>query len=188
MTLAMVLISNGPFGGAQRRFCTLFFHLNRTSTNKFYFFVSNSMVDQIKEVFPSENLEAIIPVGPYNTHNKIDQQCIVKAKQNKSKSWLKSFKTNIIYKIYYYIRNYNYQKNIFREIEGFRKQYGIRVFLGIYSGIIPLYFYLRRTKRPGIIFSNMDSWFSNISENPKKDWYKKFTLFNYAHENADIIG
>jgi len=60
--------------------------------------------------------------------------------------------------------------------------------MGVFSGIIPLYFYLMKKKRDvGIIFCDMDSWFSDVVPKEKKYWYKKFSSFNYALENSDYV-
>lgn len=182
----MVLISNGTFGGAQRRFLNLFFYINRNYRNQVVFFVSYTLREQIKLVFPGEKLDYIIAVGPKKTIDPKTQNTISYNFTKNIRS-RKIIKYNLLYKIYYFFKNYCYQKKIYGELERYRNKYNIIAFLGIYSGIFPLYFYLLKNKRPGIIFSNMDSWFSNVSSNPRKEWYKKYVTFNYAHENCDLI-
>jgi glycosyltransferase involved in cell wall biosynthesis len=60
--------------------------------------------------------------------------------------------------------------------------------MGIYNGILPLYFYLMKKRRDiGIIFCDMDSWFDDVLPREKKFWYRKFSSFNYALENSDYV-
>jgi glycosyltransferase involved in cell wall biosynthesis len=187
MKIAFLLISDGPFGGAQRRFLTLFFHLKHNSGITPYFFVSHSLRNQIKDIFPSEDLSSIIPVGP---HHKLVSSTTTANGEKKEQRSLKIrllLKSTVFYKYYYFLNNYIYQRKLYNEIESFRIRYEIKVFLGVYSGILPLYFYLSKKNRPGIIFTNMDSWFSNISGNPEREWYRKYSTFNFGMENSDIV-
>jgi len=60
--------------------------------------------------------------------------------------------------------------------------------MGVYSGIIPLYFFLKKKNRKvGVIFSDMDSWFNDVYTDKKKFWYKKYSSFNYALEKSDYV-
>lgn len=86
------------------------------------------------------------------------------------------------------MKSYKKQYFLYREIDKYRKEYKINVFMGVYSGILPLYFYLKKRKRKiGIIFSDMDSWFDDVYSDMRKYWYKTYNSFNYALENADIV-
>ncbi|MBK7380882.1 MAG: glycosyltransferase [Ignavibacteriales bacterium] len=86
------------------------------------------------------------------------------------------------------MKSYKTQFVLYREIEKYRKEYKINVFIGVYSGILPLYFYLRKKKRKvGIIFSDMDSWFDDVYSDMRKYWYKSYSSFNYALKQADIV-
>jgi glycosyltransferase involved in cell wall biosynthesis len=38
-----------------------------------------------------------------------------------------------------------------------------------------------------VIFSDMDSWFSEVHPDMKKLWYRKYYSFNYALENSDLV-
>ena len=89
-------------------------------------------------------------------------------------------------KIYYFYYLRKRQKKIFYQIENYRSKYNIKLFAGIFSGVIPLYFYFYKNKRPKILFCNMDSWFDNISAN-KNEWYLKYNLFNEALSKSDKI-
>jgi glycosyltransferase involved in cell wall biosynthesis len=187
MKHALVLISDGPFGGAQKRFLTLFFYINRNLKGKLIFLVSYSLFEQIKIVFPEEQLDSIIAVGPRQTQILNNNNNKVSSDSFRYLRILQIIKKTLIYRFYYFFKSWHYQKKIYNEIEHYRKKYQIGVFLGIYSGILPLYFYFSETKRPAIIFTNMDSWFSNILLIPQKEWYRKYVSFNYAHEKSDLI-
>lgn len=96
--------------------------------------------------------------------------------------------TTLPRKIYWYYKNKLKQKKLFTKIEGFRKELGIKVFAGIFSGGLPLVFYVNETPRKAsVIFANMDSWFSEVHADMKKLWYRKFYSFNYIMENADAV-
>jgi glycosyltransferase involved in cell wall biosynthesis len=74
------------------------------------------------------------------------------------------------------------------QLEKFREKLNIEIFLGVFNGILPLYFYLnKKNRKTGVIFSEMDSWFFNINERNINYWYKKYDSFNYGLENSDII-
>lgn len=58
----------------------------------------------------------------------------------------------------------------------------------MFGGIIPLTFYMNESpSRAGIIFSDMDSWFTDVLEDAARLWYRKYYSFNYALENADAV-
>jgi glycosyltransferase involved in cell wall biosynthesis len=97
-------------------------------------------------------------------------------------------KTSRLRKIYWYYKNKFKQKKVFDEIESLRKSLGIKVFIGVFSGILPLVFYFNENPpRASVIFSNMDSWFTDVHADMKKLWYRKYYSFNDALENADIV-
>ena len=91
--------------------------------------------------------------------------------------------------IYRFIKNYKIQKKYYREIDKIRKEKNIKCFLGIYNGIIPLYFYLMKKRREGGLFSAI--WIVGLPMKlclkKRKYWYRKFSSFNYALENSDYI-
>lgn len=192
MNFGMVLLSNGPFGGAQRRFLTLSFYINKVYEDKIFCFVTHSLMSQIKLVFPNENLDFIIPIGSKKNVAKLiissepKNHDLPEIRLIKS-TILQHIKRTLIYKYYYQIKNRYFQKKLYIELDKFRDELGIRSLLGIHAGILPLYFYFKNKTRPGIIFSNMDSWFSNISDSPEVDWYKQNILFNFALEKSNIV-
>lgn len=58
----------------------------------------------------------------------------------------------------------------------------------MFGGIIPLTFYMNESPvRAGVIFADMDSWFTDVLEDMKKLWYRKYYSFNYALENAGAV-
>jgi glycosyltransferase involved in cell wall biosynthesis len=95
-------------------------------------------------------------------------------------------KTMLPRKIFWYYKNLLKQKELFKQIENYRKEFDIKVFIGVFSGVLPLVFYLNeKPRKASVIFSNMDSWFSEVHSDMKKFWYRKYYSFNYALENSD---
>ena len=91
-------------------------------------------------------------------------------------------------KIYWYYKNMFLQKKLFGKIEALRKNLDIKVFIGVFSGVLPLTFYLFDSpRRAGVIYSNMDSWFVDVHRDMKKLWYRKYYSFNNAIENSDAV-
>jgi hypothetical protein len=179
---AFILLTGGMLGGAEKRFTQLFRHLSEKNPEKFYFIITRNLYYKIQEVFPDYPMKYLIPVGA--------KKSVINNKPTAS-SQSKTYTINhpgFIKQIYRFIKNYRIQKAYFREIDQIRKEKDIKCFLGIYSGIIPLYFYLMKKKRNvGIIFCDMDSWFSDVLPKEKKYWYRKYSSFNYALENSDIV-
>ncbi|MFO7525406.1 MAG: glycosyltransferase [Ignavibacteriaceae bacterium] len=181
-TFAIVLLTKGIFGGAERRFTQLFEYLSRHYPGKYYLIITQDLYDKIQGVFPNYPTRYLIPVGEKDKHikNKTANSITSKSHGIKHPGFLKQ--------IYRYLRNYRIQKSYYREIEQIREEKNIKCFLGVYNGILPLYFYLMKKKRDtGIIFCDMDSWFSDVLPKEKKYWYRKFSSFNYALENSDHI-
>jgi len=179
---AFILLTGGMLGGAEKRFTQLFRHLSEKNPGKFYFVITWNLYYKIQEVFPDYPLEYVIPIG---------LKKVVINNKPKAISQSKTYTINhpgFIKQIYRFIKNYRIQKGYYKEIERIRKEKDIKCFLGIFSGIIPLYFYLMKKKRDvGIIFCDMDSWFSDVLPKERKFWYRKYSSFNYALENSDYI-
>jgi glycosyltransferase involved in cell wall biosynthesis len=98
------------------------------------------------------------------------------------------FSASLLRKIYWFYKFKIRHYLIFRKIENYRKQLGIQVFLGVFSGVLPLVFHLgKKSRKAAVIFSDMDSWFSEIHSDMKKYWYRKYCSFNYALENSDFV-
>ena len=179
---AIVLLTSGVFGGAERRFTQLFEYLSYHYPGKYYFIITWDLYYKILEVFSNFPIQNLIPVGVKTITVKNNSEVI-----SKSKTYTISH-PGFIKQIYRFIKNYRIQKDYYREIEKIRKEKDIKCFLGIYNGIIPLYFYLMKKKRDiGIIFCDMDSWFSDVLPKEKKYWYRKYSSFNYALENSDYV-
>ncbi|MCX7877897.1 MAG: glycosyltransferase [Ignavibacteria bacterium] len=192
---AFVLFNQGAFGGAIKRYALLFLHLSKKYNNQFHLIVNSSLFSQIFSVFPEleqENI-LIIPDENENTQNQLDRTPAlvrepvfindhIENPEDEDKN------ISFIRKTYRYYKNYFRQKKLFKKIERYRKQNDIKVFIGIYAGILPLVFYMKdNKKRAAVIFSDMDSWFSEIHKDMKKMWYRKYYSFNYALENSDIV-
>lgn len=184
------------FGGAQKRFTNLFHHLYLRYPNNAYYFISKELFDQIEQFSPGfkfnnvvllKNLEFnIFPFRKISIGKKreVDEKSPVD--ENSNVNWFKEL--SLQEQIVKYFKSYLKQYYLFRQVERGRKKYNIKVFLGVFSGILPLYFYLNKKKRKtGIIFSDMDSWFSNINDSDRDYWYKKYDSFNYGLGKSDSL-
>jgi len=179
---ALVLLTKGIFGGAEKRFTQLFEHLSSKYPGKYYFIITWNLYYKILELFPGYPTENLIPIGLNSKAIKIKTIEISNSKTYEMNH------PNFVKQIYRFIKSFNSQKKYFKEINKIRSEKNIKCFLGIYNGIIPFYFYLMKKRRDtGVIFCSMDSWFREILPNEKKYWYRKFSSFNYALENSDCI-
>lgn len=179
---AFILLTSGVFGGAEKRFTKLFEYLSFKYPGRYYFITTWTLYHKILELFPEYPIEYLIPIGVKSVPNKNIIFNPNKVKANTINQ------PGLIRQIYKYIKNYRFQKKYYREIEKIKNEKKIKCFLGIYNGIIPLYFYLMKKKRDiGIIFCSMDSWFRDVMPKEKKYWYRKFSSFNFALENCDYI-
>lgn len=194
---AIVLNTSGSlFGGAEKRFSNLFRHLYYFYPGNAYYFVSKELFIQIEQIFPDfkfnnvvilKNLELnLIPLNA--TKNSKKERVGEKLSGNEISNVSCNLELSLKKRIFKYFKSYIKQYYLFRQIEKFRKKNDIKIFLGVFSGILPLYFYLNKRKRKtGVIFSDMDSWFSNINNDGKNNWYKKYDSFNYGLENSDSV-
>jgi glycosyltransferase involved in cell wall biosynthesis len=179
---AIILLTSGIFGGAEKRFTQLFEYLSNNYPEKYYFIVTWDLFYKILEVFPNYPNQHLIPIGLKSLTHKNKATDISKSKTYSIKH------PGFIKQLYRFIKNYRIHKRYYREIDQIRKEKNISCFLGVYNGIISLYFYLMRKKRNiRVIFCDMDSWFRDVIPKEKKCWYKKFSSFNYALENSDHI-
>jgi glycosyltransferase involved in cell wall biosynthesis len=185
---AFVLFSSGAFGGAERRFTNLFLHLNSLHPGKFCFIINQKLLTQLKRAFndlPENNI--LLVGGNAEVSETIQPERSISAEVPPDPLELDR-KTSLPRKIYWYFKNMYRQKKLFGEIEKIRQKKNIEVFIGVFSGVLPLAFYLgKRNNYPAVIFSNMDSWFSEVHSDMKKLWYRKYYSFNYAMENADMV-
>ncbi len=186
-----MVFNSGAFGGAAKRYTGLFTHLNRIAPGKFYYIVNNHLFSQITSIFPGiskDNIRIVdyrqaalkeIPSGDskpavYNDHTPDPFET--------------DRNTSYIRKIYWYYKNRSRQKKLFHQIDALRAELGIKVFVGVFGGVNPLVFYMNENpKRASVVFSDMDSWFSEVLGDMKKLWYRKYYSFNYALENADYV-
>lgn len=182
----IVLNPIGNFGGAQRRFTNLFYYFTIHFPENAYFFISHDLLEKIKILYPNYPIENLIPFG-----NMVKSQNSSKGVFSaKNKSVVSKTSKDIFFlkKLYKFLKSFYCEFKHFKEIEKKRKELGITVLMGVFSGILPLYFYLKKKKRDvGVIFCNMDSWFSDVLPDEKKYWYRKYSSFNYALENSDYI-
>lgn len=190
ISFAFILLSYGKFGGAENRFINLYFFLSRTYTQfDLYFFVTKNMYEQLTIKHSDKDLSnfIIVDANSNNSNNNGQTNYTIKEYNPVPRFKLDFLRKSSLYKTFYFIRSYQRYYNQFKIINKVVKDKSIKSILSIYTGVFPLYFYFSRKNRPSIIFSNMDSWFSHLSSNVKKDWYRKYDLFNYAHEKSDII-
>jgi glycosyltransferase involved in cell wall biosynthesis len=185
-TYAIILLTEGVFGGAEKRFTRIFFYLNAKRRGSVLYFVSSSLRQRIVELYPYDDHDFVIALN--NNTNVQSPTDVLYAKPSKH-SRLKSYlKNTFLYKALYFLETRKTQNEMYKVLKKYNLQYGIVSYISVFSGVLPLYFFLRTPQlRPGIIFSNMDSWFSSISQNPRKEWYRKYVSFNYAHEKSDFV-
>ena len=182
----IIIDDKGPFGGAQRRFTNLFKYLYEKFPQNAYYFVSYELLESIKKIYPEFPLQNVFPIGAKEIQTKSltnNSYLTYQKKSSKNKT-----KISLLRKLFRYFMSYKSQYISYRDIERHRKVNKISVFIGVYSGIIPLYFYLSKKKRDiGIIFCDMDSWFFDVLPKSTKYWYRKYSSFNYGLENSDYI-
>jgi glycosyltransferase involved in cell wall biosynthesis len=187
----IVVFNNGAFGGAARRYTNLFIYLNNLYRGKFYYFVNPHLYNQIVEIFPKVDTSNIIIIESGDLSTLADSEHDDSPRLYKDASpdpYEIDERAFFIRKIYWYYKNKYKQFALYKKIERFRKELDIKVFYGVFSGVLPLAFYLNSKKpRAGIIFSDMDSWFSEIHSDMKKLWYRRYYSFNYMLENCDMV-
>lgn len=188
--------SGSLFGGAQKRFTTLFQHLQQQYPNRVHYFVSKELFAQINTIFPDFDSANVVILKnlEFSFLSFLGFQKKINSKNSDHSNELQSSKQengqqiSFIKKIIKYVKTYIKQYYLYRQIESFRKKENISVLHGVFNGILPLYFYLNKKKRKtGVIFSDMDSWFFNINDGDKNYWYLKYDSFNFGIENSDKI-
>ena len=179
---AFILLTKGIFGGAERRFTQLLEYLISKFPDQYYLIVTKQLYDKILKMYPKFPVKYLLIVGENSSTNR---------RNNYTARSYTSFQDEhlpLVKQVYRFLKNYKIQKGYFREIERIKKEKHIKCFLGIYSGILPLYFYLQKKKRDvSVIFCNMDSWFDDVLPEQKKFWYRKYSSFNYALKKSDYI-
>jgi hypothetical protein len=167
---AFVLLFQGPIGGAQKRFINLVNYLNDNKMCEAKMIVSDNLYVQIKSIYQLDSYVNYISIDSNFAMSNLNGTTQGPKIKNEIKQvqTFKIIKNSCFYKLFYYYRSLLRQRKVFRKIDSIVCQHNIESLIGVFSGITPLYFYLSSPIRPGVIFSNMDSWFSNISKNPKK--------------------
>lgn len=187
----IVIFNDGAFGGAVRRYTNLFIHLDQKYPGKFFYLVNNHLFNQITEIYPHINRSAIYIIEDYTknyTAKKTADETPRFYKDTVPDPDELDRKTLLPRKIYWFYKNRFRQKKLFRRIDKIRKENDIKVFYGVFSGILPLVFYMgKQPPRAAVIFSDMDSWFTDVHRDMKKLWYRKYYSFNYALENSDYV-
>jgi glycosyltransferase involved in cell wall biosynthesis len=188
----IVMFHHAAFGGATRRYTNLFIYLNKQHPGNFYYFINNHFYNQLRSIYPNLPLNNIKIIDyKKNLRNKSDisygdkptfYQGVKPDPEEIDRS------VSLPRKIYWFFKNWYRQYKLFRIIESYREELDIKVFIGVYSGIFPLVFYLKqKPRKAAVIFSDMDSYFYEVISDMKKMWYRKYYSFNYALENSDIV-
>jgi glycosyltransferase involved in cell wall biosynthesis len=185
----IVIFNPFAFGGSPKRFANLFKNLNKKHPGRFYLFIDYNLYKQLKEIIPDMpfediyiiNLEGKQPTSGIKAGKKYIGAMPDPLEIDNEYSALR--------KIYWFYKNKTIQRNIFHQLNYYRKKLDIKVFNGVFSGVLPLVFFLRKKSShdAAVVFSDMDSWFSDVHSDMKKLWYRKYYSFNYALENADVI-
>jgi glycosyltransferase involved in cell wall biosynthesis len=187
----IILFNYGAFGGAPKRFTNLYIHLIKKYPDDFYYFTNLYMFNQIKEIYPEIDTSNIVIIEK-SERNKY----LIENSKDSPKVYRKVYldplgtdkKASLPRKIYWFYKNKLRQFNYYRIIDKNRRELGIKVFCGVFSGVLPLVFYLGK-KRPeaSVIYTDMDSWFCDVHPDMKKLWYRKYYSYNFALENCDAV-
>lgn len=189
---AFVIFSSGAFGGAEKRFTNLFLHLQKKFPGRFHFIINPLMRRHLDRMFNGINEKNIhvIDTGLGNEKNDAETSGNLPIQYNDMipNPFIVDKDASILRKYYWFYKNKRKQKNIFDQIELIRSKEDIKVLIGIFAGGLPLMFYCEQ-ENPSvkIIFSDMDSWFSDVISDIKKLWYRKYYSFNYILEHADKV-
>lgn len=181
------MFNNGAFGGAAKRYTLLYQELLTKYPQSVYLIVNNHLYEQILSIFPEINKENIFVLDPEKNSPASEIRTNTTYYSDHTPDPLQiDRQTSLLRKIFWYYKNYYIQKKIFKKIDDIRLKYNVKVFAGVFSGGLPLVFYLKNKRRKAsVIFANMDSWFSEVHADMKKLWYRKYYSFNYLMENAD---
>ena len=188
---AFIIFSSGAFGGAEKRFTNLFLHLSDKYPKKFHFIINPLMKKHMERVFgniSNNSIHVVDNEAATSENNSSSGDLPMQYNDIIPDPFVVDKNSSVFRKYYWYYKNKNKQKKIFEQIEVIRKQENINTFIGIFAGGLPLTFYTEQTERNvNIIFSDMDSWFSDVLSDTKKLWYRKYYSFNYILENADKV-
>lgn len=188
---AFVIFPSGAFGGAEKRFTNLFQHLLRSYPGKFHFIINPLMQHHIKRAFPGFESTNVHIVNTGKTAGKdpgADTALPMQYNDVIPDPFDTDKNTSLARKIYWFFKNKEKQKKIFSQIEQIRKENNIEILIGVFAGGLPLVFYREKNiPRVKVIFSDMDSWFSEVLSDTKKLWYRKYYSFNYILQSADKV-
>lgn len=187
---AIVIFNPFAFGGAPKRYANLFKNLNSKYPGRFYLFIDDNLFSQLKEIMPDMPFENIYVINIEGKQSPVKKAAAGKKHIGTPPDPLVVDKnSSTLRKIYWFYKNKKKQRNIFHQIEYYRNKLDIKVFNGVFSGVLPLVFYIKK-KGPhdaAVVFSDMDSWFSDVHSDMDRFWYRKYYSFNFALENADVI-
>ena len=187
---AIVLLKpKGPLGGAPKRFINFLYYLPVDKRDLYYFFINKDLYDDLYDLYNEKlkNLNVVI-IDNYDRYYIKDintKNGSINNKKNTGKS-----ESSTLLNLYRFIKHYYFQYKIYSQIDHYRKKFDIKVFLGVFSGIIPLYFYLQKSEYKGKVivgFSNMDSWFANVYNKEDYRWYNKYISFNYGLTKSNFL-
>ena len=187
---AFVIFPSGAFGGAEKRFTNLFINLQKLHPGKFYYIINPLMKKHLERSFPGLNDGNIRVINSSEQEKISGSEGSLPERYNDITPNPEETDKNAsaARKYYWYYKNKSRQKKLFKQIEAIRKKEDIKIIIGIFAGGLPLVFY-RENNIPGvkIIFSDMDSWFSEVLPDTKKLWYRKYYSFNNILETADKV-
>jgi glycosyltransferase involved in cell wall biosynthesis len=185
-----VVFNHGAVGGAAKRYINLFLYLRKINPSKIYLIVNSHLFSQFKELYSGESEKGIFVINDYSK-TSLQNPGTSKTRIYKdriSDPMIVDRQNSFLRKIFWFYKNKLRQRKIYRQIETLRKQLGIKIFYGVFAGILPLVFYLgSKKKNAAVIFSDMDSWFSEVHRDMKRLWYRKYYSFNFALENSDAV-
>ncbi len=189
---AIVVLHNGAFGGATRRDTNLFLHLNKLYPGKFYLIINNHIYNQLHEIYenlPEEFIKIIdLEKNEVKPHIEAAANTPRFFADNIADPMVIDKQHSILRKVYWFAKNKKRQRELFKQVEKLRMELDIKVFYGVSAGVLPLVFYFNESPRKAaIIFSNTDSWFTDVLGDMKRLWYRKYYSYNYAMENSDLI-
>lgn len=188
----IVIFHNGAFGGATKRIANLFFHVDKLYPGRFYLIVNRNLFEQLQEIYetlPSENIRVLETSADKMTKPAVEHPETPKFYADSIADPMDVDKQHTIArKIYWFAKNKNRYRKLFRKIDALRAGLDIKVFYGVSAGVLPLVFYLNESPaRASVIFSDMDSWFTDVHRDMKKLWYRKYYSYNYALENSSLV-
>jgi len=186
---AFVIFSTGAFGGAEKRFLNLSSFLSQKHPHNIRLFINPLMESHIRRIFPAQTFDYIDVIGKTSerANETTDSSGPVQYNDNSPDPLILNEQVSLARKYYWYFKNKFKQKKLFYSIDALVKKYNVKVLIGIFAGGPPLVFYFEQPSRPAVIFSDMDSWFTDVLTDTEKLWYRKYYSFNSILEKADAV-